>query len=182
MADSSLTEPGQFPCPGCGRIRRWKPKRPDQKCFACVTPFRTHGESKTLLYKTWRSMVRRCSNPRDTAYPNYGGRGITVCERWRASYEAFRDDMGPKPTPHHSIDRIDNNGNYEPGNCRWATRLQQNQNSRRSRNVPKSRNPHYTVLRTCPGCGRQDWCPPHSAKKRCHTCAAKLMWAQRRAS
>jgi hypothetical protein len=65
------------------------------------------------------------------SYPQYGGRGITVCERWRSDFSAFLADMGERPSLDHSIDRLDNDGNYEPGNCRWATRSEQQQNKRR---------------------------------------------------
>jgi hypothetical protein len=78
-------------------------------------------------------MKRRCLNPKATQYAYYGGRGIMVCNRWRDSFETFLADMGQKPSNGHSIDRIDVNGHYEPGNCRWATRLQQVRNTRRSR-------------------------------------------------
>jgi hypothetical protein len=74
-------------------------------------------------------MNQRICNPKASNYQYYGGRGITICERWR-KFENFFADMGPRPSPAHSIDRIENNGNYEPGNCRWATAVEQNRNKR----------------------------------------------------
>lgn len=91
-----------------------------------------HGMRKAPEYNSWDAMIQRCCNPNTKRYHYYGGRGITVCERWRNSFENFYADMGPKPTPKHSIDRINNDGNYEPGNCRWATQSEQNFNTRRS--------------------------------------------------
>lgn len=80
-------------------------------------------------------MKQRCFVPSNMAYPRYGGRGITVCEQWRADFGAFRQDMGPRPSAGHSIDRIDVDGDYAPGNCRWATRPEQMANTSRNRYV-----------------------------------------------
>lgn len=79
-------------------------------------------------WRTWRGLFTRCTNRKDPGWKNYGGRGITVCERWRV-FENFLADMGERPAG-ASIDRINNDGNYEPGNCRWATRIEQNSNTR----------------------------------------------------
>lgn len=96
----------------------------------------THGCTKTRLYHIWRSMCQRCEYQRHERYADYGGRGITVCREWRDSFSVFRgwalangyrDDL--------TIDRIEANGNYEPGNCRWVTRADQNRNKRDSRLV-----------------------------------------------
>jgi hypothetical protein len=84
------------------------------------------------LYKTWRGIKDRCFRSKSNAYHKYGARGIIICERWAKEFWNFVDDMGPKPDG-MSIDRIDNNGNYEPGNCRWATAKQQSRNKRTNR-------------------------------------------------
>lgn len=106
---------------GCGRIDRMK---------EILT---THGRSQTGEYKSWCLIKDRCYNQNSPSYVDYGQRGIAVCSRWAESFEAFCEDMGPRPTARHSIDRIDNDGDYEPGNCRWATYKQQARNTRRTR-------------------------------------------------
>lgn len=109
-------------------------------CPACAAEkkrmsFTTHGLADHPLYGTWTAMKSRCLNPNFEAYKDYGGRGITVCSRWSESFADFLADMGERPTPAHTLERNNTNGNYEPNNCRWATRLEQANNKRNNRQI-----------------------------------------------
>ncbi|MFJ5644069.1 AP2 domain-containing protein [Streptomyces sp. NPDC093223] len=106
---------------GCGIVR------------AVVARSRTHGQSRTRLYRIWCAMATRTTNPNSERYADYGGRGITMCPEWRASFETFARDMGPTYADGLTIDRINVDGNYEPSNCRWATYAEQARNTRRTR-------------------------------------------------
>lgn len=93
----------------------------------------THGASRTSEYEIWCSMKKRCSNPNAKFYERYGGRGIKICQAWQDSFGCFLRDMGPRPSPKHSVERINNDGDYEPLNCCWATSAVQARNTKRSR-------------------------------------------------
>jgi len=97
----------------------------------------THGRTDSPMFNVWQSMIARCSNPRNTRYHRYGGRGIKVCERWQ-KFENFLEDMGERPDG-MTIERKENDGNYEPSNCKWATRNEQAKNTSRNRFIETSR-------------------------------------------
>lgn len=101
------------------------------KCKRNARFFR-HGMYKSPEYRAWSSMISRCKNPGNASFADYGGRGIAVCDEWAGDFTKFFEDMGPRPSPKHQIDRIDNDGSYEVNNCRWAT---PSENSRNRRNT-----------------------------------------------
>lgn len=103
------------------------------KRFAAINT--THGKSDTPEYRTWASMKKRCYGKSHSSYYRYGGRGIQVCDRWLHNFESFLSDMGIKPSPFHSIERKDSNGDYAPDNCVWATNSTQSSNRSTSRRV-----------------------------------------------
>ncbi len=96
---------------------------------------RTHNMCSSVEHATWTKMKQRCHNPNNPKYPIYGARGIVVCDRWRDSFENFYADMGPRPSKRHSIERQNNEGNYEPSNCVWALPIAQGRNTRQNHNV-----------------------------------------------
>ena len=107
------------------------------ECKTCQRRGRRDFDTRKPLYNIWQMMLRRCDDPNFKDWHLYGGKTppTTICQRWRESYDAFEADMGARPSPRHTIDRIDSHGHYEPGNCRWATPKQQARNMSRNRYV-----------------------------------------------
>ena len=176
-------------CPDCG-IARWRRKgRLHMKCRLCRdetnyrkgadSPQYKHGACETTEYNSWFAMRQRCLRKSHPFYKNYGGRGITICERWLDSFIDFLEDMGKKPSLDYSIERMDNNGNYEPANCKWATTKEQSSNKRPKTLTTHCRKGHerttentyvspngHRECRICSKPGRERYRYLHSAKYR----------------
>lgn len=118
-------------CKAC-TLEVMRRRKAGEPCEVYTGVAKAHPSERAI----WIGMIRRCGDSGHVGFRDYGGRGISVCESWRESFAAFLADMGPRPSPKHSIDRFPNNdGNYEPGNCRWATYTQQARNTRANRIV-----------------------------------------------
>lgn len=107
--------------------------REHPQCEDRARPFEYHGLSRTNEHHIWKTIIQRCVNPNSKMFRLYGARGIRICDRWHKSFTAFWEDMGPRPGPEYSIERVNNDGNYEPGNCIWADNATQSRNRRNNR-------------------------------------------------
>jgi len=104
-----------------------------RSCGCLYSERNNYKKSRTKEYRAWRNMIQRCTNPQHRDYKDYGGRGITVCERWLREFDMFMEDMGTAPSKELSLDRINNDLGYSPENCKWSTAKEQANNKRNSK-------------------------------------------------
>ena len=130
-------------CPECKRTFKTSVKQ-----VFCTAKCRRQARPISSEYNTWRSMIYRCYSDKSSSWKYYGARGIKVCERWRTSFSDFLSDMGPKPDPNLSLERKDNNGDYTPKNCIWATSKEQNSNRRNTKARLGNRNTKDRLRKT----------------------------------
>jgi len=116
---------------GCKNIENYRKAHLKHGYFSRYNHREIPTQRNNITYGSYINMLKRCYEPNAKGYKNYGGRGISVCSRWRKSFENFIKDVGKRPGPEYSIDRIDNDGNYKPGNVKWSTRSEQNKNRRK---------------------------------------------------
>lgn len=134
------------------------------QCLTCS--HKRHGMSRSPEYKVWQDILQRCNNPNEPNYKRYGARGIKICERWANSFEKFYEDVGPRPSRWHELDRTDNNGDYEPDNVRWVTCRQNNWNRRNNR---------YFVIDGVKKC-LAEWCEEYKMNYSCITARLDRGW------
>ena len=132
--DGSIDNRAAWKCKcDCGNVNTYRAavlRSNLQRSCGCLRRKKKHAGVDIPEYQSWKGMKQRCNNPRHKQFHDYGGRGITVCAKWEKSFDQFFKDVGPKPEAGYTIDRINNDIGYEPGNCRWATRLEQSANKR----------------------------------------------------
>ncbi len=165
----------------CGTVRAVRESRLLSGAYSCgcsnVTARQLHKlngiapRPRNVERNIWRDMIRRCTDPRDSSYQRYGGRGIGVCDRWLQSFEAFVGDVGPRPSKAHSIERVDNNGNYEPSNVKWGTCFEQNRNRRDNRIITINGTPRTF----------SDWCSAYGIRKATVESRLRHGWTEQQA-
>lgn len=121
---------GEYHANGLCKKHNWRYKKNGDPN---IVKHEYHGLRDAPEYHSWKGIIQRCENPNSSGWARYGGRGIRMCERWRNSFSAFLEDMGERPFPKAQVDRIDNDGNYEPGNCIWTTNKENSRHSTRSK-------------------------------------------------